>query len=222
MKSMYPIRVMLIDDQTMMLDGWQRVAAKVEDINITHTATTEKEALEILERARESFDVVVVDMEMPKGDPEAGLRLIEAESKKPGAPRFLAISGVMMSPEFIIRASRIGAAGYTLKTTSDLDRFFDDIRRVHRGERVFPPNIIDYVLDERSTWLQLNDRDKKIWQLIAEGKTNKEIAKELNFSVSVIKTQASELYSKLGVASRTQATRKWMEEQYGMQEFNLE
>lgn len=219
MKDNNAIRVLIVDDWTMIVDGWLRYAVKVEDIEITHTATTEKEALEML--ATESFDVAIIDMELVRGDHgESGLRLIQSCANKPDAPRFIAISGVALNPQFIDRARRAGAVGYILKTSSDHDQLFDAIRKVHRGQKEFPQVYYDYLLDRQPEQPRLTDRELKIWQLLAEGKTNNAIAKELAFTETTIKAYVVELYSKLGITNRALATRKWMEEQYGMQEID--
>ena len=211
------IRVLVIDDHKHIIDAFEQFAklSKYQDIKIANSATTEKAALNILESER--FDVAVVDMRMAS-DNETGLRIIESEARKPQAPKFLAISGHVETPEFIIRALRIGAAGYMLKKSAKWDDFFEAIRKIYRGERLFPQEVIGFVIDGDPEVSRLTKREQEVWQLIAEGLTVRQIAQEMSLSINTIKRITSELYAKIDVSSRAQATRTWLEVQYGLAE----
>lgn len=216
-----PIRVLIVDDHQIILDAFIQAARLPQnrDIEISFTAGTEKEALRVLQT--QDFDVAVIDIRLPPdygkpGDNEAGLRVIKAISEKEQAPKVLGISGVIVAPEFIVRVIRSGADGYVLKKGSKLDEVFDAVRSVHQGGKVYPSEIVQFVVDTEATWLQLTEREQEIWRLIAEGLTNQDIADELSLSIDTVKRYASELYSKIRVSNRAQATRKWLEEQYGL------
>lgn len=209
------IRVLVIDDHKSVTDAFVQLAtlSKNHDIEIVNTAETEREALEAVQVQR--FDVVVVDMQLA-GDNEAGLRIIEALAQQPRPPRLLAISAAVEQPEFILRMIRSGANGCILKRAVNWDEIFEAIREVHKGRKVFPMEMMDAVVESESTWLQLTDRERKVWQFIADGLTNREIAPKLEISLDTVKRVTSELYSKLGVTNRAMATRKWLEDQYGL------
>ncbi len=155
---------------------------------------------------------------VPNGpkDNEAGLRVIRAAAGRAGAPRFLAISGVLQEPEFILRAHDAGAAGYLLKQSEGWSELFDAIRKVHQGRKAYPSEIVDWVLDGTLKKPKLTEREQEIWKLIADGLQNAEIAHELSISVDAVKRNTTELYSKIGVTNRAEAVRLWMETQYGM------
>lgn len=210
-----PIKVLVIDDHKSVTDAFMQIATfpRNRDIKIAHTVETEEDALETLRT--QSFDVAVVDMRLA-GDNEAGLRIIEATAGQAHAPKMLAISAAVETPEFIVRTIRSGAAGYILKRAAHWDEIFEAIRKVHRGEKVFPPEVIQIVVEGEPTWLRLTGREQEVWQLIADGLTNREIAQRLSISLDAVKRCTSELYGKIGVSNRAQATRKWLEEQYGL------
>lgn len=135
-----PIEVLVVDDHKSVTDAFVQLAglSKNRDIEIVNTVATESEALAAVQVQR--FDVVVVDMRLA-GDNEAGLRIIETLVQQPNAPKSLAISASVEQHEFIRRTSRSGAAGYILKRAVNWDEIFEAIRKVHRGEKVFPIEI---------------------------------------------------------------------------------
>lgn len=210
-----PIKVLVIDDHKSVTDAFVQLAtlSKNRDIEIASTVETERDSMVAVQAQR--FDVVVVDMRLG-GDNEAGLRIIESLVQQSHPPRLLAISAAVEQPEFILRTIRSGAAGYILKRAVNWDEIFEAIREVHKGRKVFPMEIMQAVVESEPTWLQLTDRERKVWQLIADGLTNREISLKLDTSLDTVKRCTSELYSKLGVTNRAMATRKWLEDQYGL------
>lgn len=215
-----PIKVFVVEDTEMYLGAFLQMAKLPEyhDIQIILVARNEKEALKVMQS--QNFDVALVDMQLPidEGrllDNEAGLRIVSAITSQPGAPKVLAFSAPLEKPEFIIRVIRAGASGYVRKRGTTPTELFDAIRRVYKGRKVFPEDITQYAIGQESNKPQLSTKELELWQLIAKGHKDKEIADMTNLSLSRVKHIASELYIKIGVANRAQAVRKWVEDQYG-------
>lgn len=218
-----PIRVLIVDDHEMVLDALKQFVnlRQFHDIKITDTVNTEQGALRILQD--QNFDVAVVDMRLPRirsesGDDEAGLRIVQVIKQRFPSTKILAISGVLYKPEFILRVIRSGADGYVLKSAVCLEQVIEAIQQVYRGEKIYPPEVVRFVVDTGLAVEQPSNREQEIWQLIADGLTNREIAQKLHISLDTVKRCTSDLYSKIGVTNRAQATRKWLEEQYGFVE----
>lgn len=217
------IKVLVVDDHETILDAIKQFADLQQnyDIRITHTAGSEQEALNMLQD--QNFDVAVIDMRLPRirnepNDSEAGLRIVKVIKMQFPTTKILAISGELYKPEFILRVIRNGADGYVLKRAARLDQIIDAIRQVCRGEKVYPSEVIHFFVNNDPTAAQLSDREQEIWQLITDGLTNREIAQQLFISLDTVKRCTSEIYSKIGVTNRAQATRKWLEKQYGLVE----
>lgn len=220
-----PIRALIIDDHEMVLDALKQFVNLQQSsaIEITHTANTEREARRILQD--QDFDVVVVDMRLPRDrnepkDNESGLRIIKIIKQQFPKTRVLAISGELDKSEFILRVIRSGADGYVLKRAAGLKEVIDAIERVFRGDKVYPQEVVRFVVDTGLDTNQPSNREQEVWQLIADGLTNREIAQRLNMTLDTVKRCTSDLYSKIGVTNRAQATRKWLEEQYGLVELS--
>lgn len=217
------IRVLIVDDHEMILDALKQAAEQAEnqDIKIVHMAKSEQQALEAAEEL--VFDVAVVDMRLPPvqgkiGDNEAGIRVIRKLAEHPDKPKIVGISGYLETPEFIIRVVKSGASGYILKEGAKLMQVFEAVRKVYNGGKVYPPDIVPYLVEGNSAFLRLTPREQEVWELLAEGYSNREIAYELDISIDTAKRYVSELYRKIGVSGRALATRKWLEDQYGLKE----
>lgn len=220
---MNTIKVMIIEDHEMLLDALKSTAelAQNRDIEIVCTARNEQEALEVLQDY--NLDIVVVDMQLPRAlgesrDNEAGLRIIKIISAQRSDLKTLAISGVIESPELILNVLRSGAAGYVLKRGSKLEQVFNSIREIYHGKTIYPPEVVQLAISGDTTKLHLTHRERKVWKSIADGLTNREISQKLYISLDTVKRCTSELYSKIEVTNRAQATRRWLEEQYGLVE----
>ena len=137
------IKVLFVDDIRFIRQSFeeQALTPQNQDILTAAAVESEAEALELL--GTQHFDVAVIDMQLPRvpGGPldnEAGLRIIKASAGRAGAPRFLAISGVLDEPDFILRARDAGAAGYFLKRSDGWAELFEAIRKINLGRKVYP------------------------------------------------------------------------------------
>lgn len=209
-----PIRVLVVDDHEIILGAFSTLATlpKNHDITILHTVQTEPEALEILKT--QDIDVAVVDMRLG-GDNEAGLRIIATMTEQPNPPKMLAISAAVESPDFIAAIMRSGATGYVLKRAMSWDTVFEAIRKVYRGEQVLPREI-EVLMDDKITEPDITKRERKVWQLIAEGGSDQDIAEQLSIPLDVLTQCVDNLYGKIGAMNRAQATRRWLEYRYGV------
>jgi DNA-binding NarL/FixJ family response regulator len=218
---MTAIKILIVEDQGVMLDALRQYAEQPSnrDIQIVGTAETEEDAIEVLQSRQ--FDIAIIDMRLPRErggprDNEAGLRLITLAAQQHKALKMLAMSAEMEKPAFIIRVIRSGASGYVLKEGATLGDIFDAVRNIYQGRKVYPPEVVQFLVDGNSKSLDdLTEREREVWRLVAEGLTNQEIGQRLSISLDAVKRCTSELYDKIGVANRAQATRKWLEDQYG-------
>jgi len=192
--------VLLADDHAVVRKGLRFVLSQQSDIRIVGEASDGREAVDLASKLRP--DVVILDIAMPN------LNGIEAaEQIIAGNPRTEIVILSMHSDEsYLMRTLKAGAKGYLLKESAD-DEIVQGIRAVARGRPFFSPAIAatlleDYVRHLKQRGAQdsfelLTSREREILQLIAEGKTNKEIASGLNLSIYTVETHRSNLMQKL-------------------------
>lgn len=198
------IRVLLADDHAMFREGVKSLLGGYEDIEVVGEATNGREALD---RVTELVpDVVLLDIDMPiMGGLEAARR-IQKENPK---TRLLALTQYEDS-EYILSMLRVGVRGYIPKiaTASEL---VSAIRTVSRGESYLYPSattalIEEYLLqsgNEKSDYERLTDREREILQLVAEGRSNREIADMLFISIKTVLRHRSDMMDKLALHNRT-------------------
>lgn len=197
------ISVLLVDDHEMVRLGVSSYLLVQEDIEVIGEAEDGQEGYEKAIQLRP--DVILMDLVMDEMDGIEATQLILQEW--PEAKILIVTS--FIDDEKVYPAMQAGAAGYLLKTSSAAE-IADAIRATKRGERVIESEVSDK-LSHRQSYeaAQLHEgltiREKEVLMLIAQGKSNQEIASELFITLKTVKTHVSNILSKLEVEDRTQA-----------------
>ncbi len=198
------IRILLADDHTVMRAGLRLLLEREPDFVVAGEASDGREAVALASSA--SPDVVVMDVAMPLLNGIEATRQIAAAN-----PRASVIILSMHSDEsYVLRALKAGARGYLLKDSAEAD-LIKAVRAVHEGRNSFSPAISRMLLEDYIRQLQqrggedsydlLSSREREILQLIAEGKSNKEVAALLNLSLYTVETHRTHILQKLNLHS---------------------
>jgi DNA-binding NarL/FixJ family response regulator len=191
------IRIMIVEDHTVVRQGFIALLRLVDGFQIVAETANGEEAVRLYESHRP--DVTLMDLRLPG---MSGVETItKIRQKHPEAA--IVVLTTFDGDEDIYRALQAGARGYLLKGM-DSDELIDSIRTVHRGKSRIPPAVAER-LAERFAGQELTTRETEVLRLIVAGKSNKEIAEALFISESTVKTHINNLLSKLGVTDRTQA-----------------
>ena len=199
------IRILLADDHALVRHGFRMILAAQPDMEIAGEAGNGREAVELAEKLKP--DVVVMDVTMPElNGIEATRRLIELSPRT----RVLALS-MHKDAVYVREILRAGARGYLLKDSADAD-LLAAVRAVAKGEGYLSPAVSDAVLSDYRRHVTdpldlLTTREREVLQLIAEGKTNKEIATSLNLSVYTVEAHRGRLMEKLNLHSTGELVR---------------
>ncbi|GBD66212.1 response regulator transcription factor [Tetragenococcus halophilus] len=197
------ISVLLVDDHEMVRLGVSSYLLVQEDIEVIGEAEDGQKGYEKAIQLRP--DVILMDLVMDEMDGIEATQLILQEWP---AAKILIVTS-FIDDEKVYPAMQAGAAGYLLKTSSAAE-IADAIRATKRGERVIESEVSDK-LNHRQSYeaAQLHEeltiREKEVLMLIAQGKSNQEIASELFITLKTVKTHVSNILSKLEVEDRTQA-----------------
>jgi DNA-binding NarL/FixJ family response regulator len=196
------IRVVVVDDHAVVRAGLGRLVEGAGDMEVVGTAGDGAEALAVVRATRP--DVVLMDLQMPGVDGVAATRAILAE--EPGAQVVILTS--YSDGERIVAAIDAGAVGYLLKD-ADPEDVLDGVRAVSRGESPLHPKAARELLTLRagrpSGAPQLTDREREVLTLVRLGLANKQIARRLGISERTVKAHLTSVFTRLGVADRTQA-----------------
>jgi two-component system response regulator DesR len=191
------IRLVLAEDQRMMLGALGVLLELEEDLTVVGSAVDGDEALRLV--ATLTPDVLLTDIEMP------GLSGLEvaAEIRRRALPTRVVILTTFARSGYLRRALDAGAAGYLLKDAPPAT-LADAIRAVHAGRRAIDPELAADAWGEPDP---LTDREREVLRLAGEGLANAEIAERLHLSDGTVRNYLSEAIGKLGVANRTAAAR---------------
>jgi len=192
-----PIRVLVVEDHNVVRQGLVALLNLVEGIQVVGEAADGAEA--IAQFRKQQPDVTLVDLRLPK---MSGVEVIQRVRAETPQARFVVLT-TYDGDEDIYRALKAGAKAYLLKGMTT-DELITTIREVHAGRSHIPPAIAER-LAERMGTEDLTPREAEVLQEIVAGKSNKEIAAELEISEATVKTHINTLLSKLGVTDRTQA-----------------
>ncbi|HZE37182.1 MAG TPA: response regulator transcription factor [Stackebrandtia sp.] len=195
-----PIRVLLADDHPVVRQGLKTFLDIQPDVAVVAEAADGDAALDLI--ARHHPEVVLLDLKMPGVD---GLEVLRRVADRGDATRVIVLTSVTGSEE-VAPAMAAGAAGFLYKDI-DPDALVRAIRAVRDGQVLFAPDAATAMLSppERRPADNLTDREAQVLRLIAAGRSNREIARELSVAEKTVKTHVSSLLRKLGVADRTQA-----------------
>jgi len=191
------IRVLLAEDQTMVLAALAALLDLEADIEVVGRARDGREALALLDRAKP--DVVLTDIEMPG---MGGLELA-AEVRHRAAGARVVILTTFARAGYLRRALDAGASGYLLKD-APAERLADAVRRVHAGLRAIDPDLAAAAWGEPDP---LSERERQVLRLAADGRSTAAIAAELHLSEGTVRNYLSEAIGKLGAENRTEAAR---------------
>jgi two-component system response regulator NreC len=199
------IRILLADDHALVRQGFRMILEAQPDMQIVGQAGNGREAVELAEKLQP--DVVVMDVAMPD------LNGIEATRRMASsAPRTRVLALSMHKDSVYVREIlRAGARGYLLKDSGDAD-LLAAVRAVAKGEGFISPAVSDSVLTDYRKHVTdpldlLTSREREVLQLIAEGKTNKEIATDLNLSVYTVEAHRGRIMEKLNLHSTGELVR---------------
>jgi DNA-binding NarL/FixJ family response regulator len=198
-------RILLADDHTVVRQGFRMILSAHPDLEVVGEAGNGREAVE---RAAElKPDVIVMDVSMPElNGIEATRRIAEASPRS----RVLALS-MHKDAVYVREILRAGARGYLLKDSIESD-LVAAVRSVGRGDGYLSPAVSDAVLSDYRRHVSdpidlLTSREREVLQMIAEGKTNKEIATLLNLSVYTVEAHRGRVMEKLNLHSTGELVR---------------
>ena len=197
------IRVLLVDDHQVVRRGLRTFLEVQGDIEVVGEAGDGDEGVA---QAQELLpDVILMDVKMPGTDGIEALRLLRSAGNQ---ARVLIVTS-FTEQRTVVPALRAGAAGYVYK---DIDpvALADAIRSVHAGHVLLQPEVAGALLSQEQTpgtgrGNQLTEREREVLTLIADGRSNREIARALVLSEKTVKTHVSNILMKLDLADRTQA-----------------
>ena len=197
-----PIHVMLVDDHTMVRRGLATFLKVYKDLALAGEAENGEAAIQICGEVQP--DVILMDMVMPKMDGIAAIREIRKKF-----PKIQIIALTSFKEEKLIKSAlEAGAIGYLLKDVS-ADILAQAIRDAHIGRATLSPDITQAMVSAAGQppkpGLDLTERESEVLSLMVEGLNNTQIAGRLTVSPSTIKSHVSNILTKLGVSSRTEA-----------------
>lgn len=200
------IRVLIVDDHEVVREGLRALLKRRPQLAVVGEADSVASAIE--EARRTEPDVVVMDVRLPDGSGVEACREIRAQ--RPETKVLMLTS--YADDEAVFASIMAGAVGYLLKQTRG-QTLADAIEQVMRGESLLDPAVTQRVLDQvRSSGTSkddelslLSEQEQKILDLIALGKTNKEIAKDVFLSDKTVKNYVSSILSKLNLRRRSEA-----------------
>jgi DNA-binding NarL/FixJ family response regulator len=225
------IRIVVVDDQTLVRQGIRSLMALAEGIEVVGEAADGVEALERI--AALDPDVILLDVRMPRLD---GVGVLQALRERRDATPALVLT-TFDDDEAALHALRAGAKGYLLKDTS-LERLAEAVRTLAAGGTVVQPALTERIVEglgprhedasgagndsepagdarDLDPWLRiepLTERELEILRLMVAGWNNKQIARGLDLSEGTVKNHVSRILAKLGVRDRTRAVLKAIEE----------
>ena len=201
------IRVLVVDDQSMVRAGFRMLLGGEDDIEVVAEASNGLEAVE--KAARFGPTVVLMDIRMPELDGlEATRRILAADR----SARILILTTFDLD-EYVYEALRAGASGFVLKDDSP-EQLIAAIRTVAAGEALLSPGVTRRVIarftrmphqDAPPELGDLTERELEVFRLLARGLSNAEIGQELFISETTVKTHVTHILQKLGLRDRVQA-----------------
>ncbi|MGI8744104.1 MAG: response regulator [Bryobacteraceae bacterium] len=199
------IRILLADDHAMVRKGFRLILEAQSDMSIVGEAGNGREAVELAESLHP--DVIVMDVSMPELNGIEATRRLAASSPR---TRVLALS-MHKDSVYVREILRAGARGYLLKDSIDSE-LVSAVRAVAKGDGYLAPAVSDAVLTDYRRHVTdpldlLSSREREVLQMIAEGKTNKEVASALNLSVYTIDAHRGKIMEKLNLHSTGELVR---------------
>ena len=201
--TMEPIRILLVEDQTLMRQGLRTILSLEPGMEVVGEAADGEAGIRQALDLRP--DVILMDVQMPG---MSGIEAIAAICAVWPEARIIILT-TFGRDEYVFQGIRAGAVGYLLKD-APADDLVQTIRRIHAGEVFIQPEIASRLLRELITpqdWLAepLSEREREVLVLVAQGYSNREIAERLVLAEGTVKNHVSNILGKLQVENRTQA-----------------
>ncbi|UOQ49228.1 response regulator transcription factor [Gracilibacillus caseinilyticus] len=193
------IRIVLAEDQQLLLGALGALLDLEEDIKVIGKANNGSEVLELVQR--ENPDICLLDIEMPI------MTGLDAAEKLKDHPCKIIILTTFARPGYFERARNAGVNGYLLKDSPSED-LAQSIRQIMTGKRIYSPELIDLAFSETNP---LTDRETDVLRLLAEGQTTKAVAKTLFLSNGTVRNYISVILDKLEADNRIEAITKAQE-----------
>lgn len=199
------IKVLLVDDHTVVLKGLSFFLKTQENIALVGEASNGKEALQ---KAKETNpDVVLMDLSMPEMDGIEATKHIKQDNP---SIKILVLTS-FSDQDHVLPALQAGASGYILKDVEP-DQLVEAIRSAYKGNIQLHPDVANVLLlqgipkqENEMQFESLTSRENEVLKLLAKGMSNKEIAAVLTITEKTVKVHVSNILNKLDVADRTQA-----------------
>jgi NarL family two-component system response regulator LiaR len=204
------IRILIVDDHAVVRHGIQMFLDTDPVIQVVGEAEDGQEAVRLAASLKP--DVVLMDLVMPQGD---GIKAIAEIKQHVPQPKIIVLT-TYKDEARATAAIKAGADGYLLKNV-DGDELLRAIYTVQQGDAPLDPHVAGCLLRELSEHRDaarlnpLTKREQEVMQLVAQGLSNREVARDLNLSEGTVKIHVSSILSKLNVSSRTEATIRAME-----------
>jgi len=201
------LRILLVDDHEVVRVGLRALLERHPDFVVVDEAGTAREALE--KALLHHPDVVVMDIRLPGGDGITACREIKQQLPRTNVIMLTSYA----EDEMLFEAINAGAAGYVLKQIGG-DELVRAIERIGRGEALLDPLVTQQVLrrlreaswqERASAFADLTEQELRVLSLVAEGKTNREIAKQLFLGEGTVRNYVSNILSKLNLTNRAEA-----------------
>ena len=193
------IRVVIAEDQKMLLGALIALLELEDDIEIVGKAVNGEEAVRIARQLQP--DVCVMDIEMP------GMSGLDAAEKLKDTGIRVIILTTFARSGYFERAVKAGVQGYLLKD-SPSEELAEAIRSVSAGMNVFAPELMDFAYNEKNP---LTDRENEVMMLMADGKSTKEISSQLYLTTGTVRNYISAIFDKLNVGNRIEAIKRFKE-----------
>ena len=201
---MPPIRILLADDHVVVRDGLRSLLERQPDMQIVGEAEDGRETVRLADE--HSPDIVVMDISMPNMNGIEATRRIVASKPETG----IVILSMHQDESYVLRSLKAGARGYLLKDSVRGD-VIDAVRAVAQGRSFLTRKVSkllqeDYVrqmerMGVEDSYEMLTAREREVLQLVAEGRTNKEVAGDLSISLTTVETHRTHILQKLGLHS---------------------
>lgn len=187
------ITIVIAEDQQMLLGAFGSLLNLEEDMKVVGKASNGEEAVALVRKYKP--DVCIMDIEMP------GKSGLEAAEELKGLDCKLIILTTFARSGYFQRALKAGVSGYLLKD-SPSEELASSIRSVMAGRRIYAPELMDDVYGEGNP---LTEREKKVLELVADGKNTQEIADQLSIKTGTVRNYISTILDKLDVKNRIEA-----------------
>ncbi|HUE00417.1 MAG TPA: response regulator transcription factor [Bryobacteraceae bacterium] len=201
---MTPVRIVLADDHTVMRNGLKLLLERQPHLQVVGEAADGRQAVALSESANP--DVVIMDIGMPNLNGIEAARQIVNRNPRTA----IAILSMHSDESYVIRALKAGARAYLLKDSAEAD-LLAAVRALTEGKSFFSPAISKILVEDymrqlesrgaEDTYELLTNREREILQLLAEGRTNKEVANMLNLSLYTVETHRTHILQKLNLHS---------------------